>query len=234
MKLNRAARISLLALIFVSAISLVTVLVTALFTRSQRDPEPSGAPPVTTGTSDVTPPDGRPPAQSPPSESASSPPGETASPPPASPSAPVVTDGMIVFRPPGSENVLAASVDETRFRREQGEGGSEAFFDMSDGFDRSYIEFCYFSDLSAGIGAPSFLNRYIDPVDIVDANDAGSERVGATGLEGRAVSATNGTATYEAWLIDERQGGALAIVMCYYDSGQRDALHAILGSLAIP
>jgi hypothetical protein len=228
--MNRAPRFALLILIFLCVISLAVILATALFSGRGGEDASGGegvySPPPSDAddggqTADLTPYEPQPSAMLTPSpDDASS---------GASPSDAGFPDGTAVtFKASGSENTLVASVDANRFRHRQ--NGAEAFFDSTFENDRVYIEFCYFADKSADISAPGFLDVYVDHIDF---NDRGVESVGRTGLSGRSVAATDGVNTFEAWLIDENQGGMLAIVMSYSDDSQAAALRAIFNSLAL-
>jgi hypothetical protein len=227
--MSRMSRIALLVLIFLCIIALIVIFATALFSGgSDKDGGDTGtasASPPGASTSDgdtdgaVTPSQVASPSVTPsPTET----PEETSSAPP--------NDGpRTTFRAPGSENTLSAVVDTEMFRHSQS-NSADAFFDVAVENDRVYIEFCYFPDKSAEVNAPGFLNDYIE---FADHNDRGRESIGATGLSGYSVEATDGVNTFEAWLIDENQGGALTIVMSYSTAPQRAALHAIFDSLAL-
>jgi hypothetical protein len=134
----------------------------------------------------------------------------------------------VSFRAPGSEKTFTAIVDAERFRYMQ--NGTDAFFDTTAGNDRVFIEFCYFADKTAEVSVPSFLSDYVDHTDF---NEKGLESIGNTGLSGYSIFATDGANSFEAWLIDENQGGMLAVVMSYSNEEQAAAQRAIFDSLAL-
>ncbi|MDR1588614.1 MAG: hypothetical protein LBS51_00270 [Oscillospiraceae bacterium] len=223
--MSRTSRIALLCLCFLCIIALAVILATALFSgRGGTDADGGvtggGAP----SESVSQPPDS--------SEGGGSPSGAPSATPTPTPSpTPSTTedDGeRVSFRAPGSENTLTAIIDTDRFRYTQ--NGTDAFFDSTVENDRVYIEFCYFAEKSAAVSAPSFLGDYVEHTDF---NDRGMENIGGTGLSGYSVFASDGVNSFEAWLIDENQGGMLAIVMSYPDEAHADALRAIFNSLKL-
>ncbi|MDR2665086.1 MAG: hypothetical protein LBC21_02265 [Oscillospiraceae bacterium] len=221
----KISRVLLLIVIFLSVISLIAIFATALFSGGEGEHEPAATAPSVGGESHA------------PQADAPTAPVETGAPTPT-PAAPAGTGGdaagtlpaggRIAFKALGSEKTFLALIDEERFRRVQ--EGAEAFFDTTAENNRVFIEFCYFPDMVTQVSAPRFLSDYVGSA---TPDDRGEESIGQTGLNGRALEATDGENTFEAWLIDENQGGALAIVMSYSTQSQRAALREIFDSLAL-
>jgi hypothetical protein len=224
----KISRVLLLIVIFLSVISLVVIFATALFSGGGGEPdatatmspggEESDAP--ATGAPSAPPPTG---TLSPQLTDTPMPTGTGGGTPAALPEG-----GRIAFKAPGSEKTFLASIDGERFRRVQ--ENAEAFFDATAENNSVFIEFCYFPDMITDASAPGFLDIYSDSA---PTSDRGKEDIGATTLSGRAIEASDGAKTFEAWLIDENQGGALAIVMSYSTDTQRAALYAIFDSLTL-
>jgi hypothetical protein len=224
----KISRVLLLIVIFLSIVSLIAIFATALFSGGG---DGSGTTaPATSGSEKINAPETGAPSSPQPSGTPS--PQLTDTPMPtgtgSGASDPLPVGGRIAFKAPGSENTFFASVDGEQFRRVQ--EGAEAFFDATVENNSVFIEFCYFPEMITEASAPRFLDVYSGSAPTVDR---GEESIGATGLSGRAIEASDGTKTFEAWLLDENQGGALAIVMSYSTTSQRDALYAIFDSLAL-
>ena len=105
--------------------------------------------------------------------------------------------------------------------------------DMSDEFvyispdGNASLEIAFIQGVTAEAEAPGFLDNYIDHTEL---STPGMSIIGDTNIRGESVIATDGTVTYEAWLVDMSEG-FVAIVINYQNEEQEHALYKVLNTM---
>jgi hypothetical protein len=218
--------------IFVVTLALLAVLAVMFVFGIVTDRE-AFAPEVTTDTEfGITPPPTptgsiSPDKASPPASASDSTGSQDAAPPAQETAGIVGEKHTITF--PSSGVTVSVYIDGDRYE-EMSEG--YMFVDTSVPDNAVMLEFT-FLDPTYGSSvelAPGFLTPYLDDAETYD--DYGISSIGESGVKGNAVSASNGSLTYRAWLVDV-PGGTLPVVISYYSDEQYSSLIQILNTLLI-